>query len=227
MTKVQFLGNSFFKIGFDDCTVLIDPYIHCPPNAPVKRKVPSPVKEKDLKGIDLILVTHEHYDHFDKEAIRKITKAEGSLVLAHQSVLNELDIPEKLKKPVERERPFTFNGVSVKAVDVHHPSAFYPLGYHVSFNGFSVFHPGDTFLNKAFSEVKANVLLAPIGGTVTMDCVDAVRAVKTMKPDYAIPMKYDTFDYLKGSPQEFKERIEKSILKTKAVLLDLKEEVEL
>jgi len=52
-----------------------------------------------------------------------------------------------------------------------------------------------------------------------MDVVDAVRAIKMMKPDYAIPMHYDTFEQIKADPREFKHKIEKSILKTKAVIL--------
>ena len=59
----------------------------------------------------------------------------------------------------------------------------------------------------------------PIGGEYTMDLVDAVKAVKTVKPDVAIPMHYDTFESIKASSEEFREKIEKSILKTQAVIL--------
>ena len=52
-----------------------------------------------------------------------------------------------------------------------------------------------------------------------MDCVDAVRAVKTLKPDVAIPMHYNTFDNIKQDPAEFKQKIEKSLVKTKAIVL--------
>ncbi len=52
-----------------------------------------------------------------------------------------------------------------------------------------------------------------------MDIVDAVKATKSMKPKFVIPMRYNTFSFIKADPQEFKARIEKSNLKTKAIVL--------
>ena len=43
-----------------------------------------------------------------------------------------------------------------------------------------------------------------------MDCVDAIRAVKTMKPRYAIPMHYNTFKMIQQDPKEFKQKIKDS-----------------
>ena len=37
-----------------------------------------------------------------------------------------------------------------------------------------------------FEDIEADVTILPIGGTLTMDVVDAVRAVKTMKRDEVI-----------------------------------------
>lgn len=199
--------------------MLIDPYINHPVNASERRLVKCPVKEKDLKGTNLILITHEHFDHFDKKAVKTLAEKENAVVIGHHSVLNELDIPQRLKRPIERNKSVSFNSITARAVDVHHPTAFYPLGYEISCNGTKIFHAGDTDMNMAFNQIKANVLLLPIGGKTTMDCVDAVKAVKTIKPDFAIPMHYNTFEHIKVNPDEFVEKIEKSILKTKPVIL--------
>ena len=53
----------------------------------------------------------------------------------------------------------------------------------------------------------------------TMDIIDAVRATKTMKPKYVIPMHYNSFTTIQVDPNEFRSRIEKSILKTVPVIL--------
>ncbi|VVB99174.1 Uncharacterised protein [uncultured archaeon] len=52
-----------------------------------------------------------------------------------------------------------------------------------------------------------------------MDVIDAVRATKTMKPKYVIPMHYNSFTSILADPNDFKERIEKSVLKTIPVVL--------
>jgi len=77
----------------------------------------------------------------------------------------------------------------------------------------------DSALMDSFSSIKPDIAMLPIGGTLTMDLIDAVRATKTMKPDYVIPMHYNTFEEIKADPAEFKEQIEKSVLKTKPLIM--------
>jgi L-ascorbate metabolism protein UlaG (beta-lactamase superfamily) len=113
----------------------------------------------------------------------------------------------------------TLRNLQIKALPAHHPNSFYPLGFLISYKGQSVYHAGDTALINSISEIDADVALLPIGGTYTMDCVDAIRAVKTMKPKYAIPMHFDTFKMIQQDPKEFKQKIEKSVFKTKPVIL--------
>jgi len=221
MAKIQFFGHSFFKIGFPQGNVLIDPFLSCnPPNPSLERLVECAAKPADLKDISIILVSHEHFDHFEKETIEKIANKEGALVVSHESILQKLEIPKNLKHAISLNRKATLRNIEIEALPAHHPQAFYPLGFLISANNNSVYHAGDTALLDSFSEIKADVALLPIGGSMTMDLVDAVRAVKTMKPDYVIPMHYNTFEVIKADPLEFKQKIEKSILKTKPVILE-------
>jgi L-ascorbate metabolism protein UlaG (beta-lactamase superfamily) len=48
-----------------------------------------------------------------------------------------------------------------------------------------------------------------------------------MKPKYVIPMHYNTFDEIKADSNEFCQRINKSILKTKPIVMGIGETVEL
>jgi len=99
-------------------------------------------------------------------------------------------------------------GISIEGMAAHSPQSFYPLGYMLEHDGVRVYHAGDTELLDDLTGFQGNVCLLPIGGGTTMDCVDAVRAVKTLKPDVAIPMHYNTFDNIKQDPAEFKQKIE-------------------
>jgi L-ascorbate metabolism protein UlaG (beta-lactamase superfamily) len=101
------------------------------------------------------------------------------------------------------------------------------LGYLISADNQSIYHAGDTELHDSFGEIKTDIALLPIGGAYTMDVVDAVRATKTMKPKYVIPMHYNTFDEIKADSNEFCQRINKSILKTKPIVMGIGETVEL
>ncbi len=217
MVEVRFLGHSFFKISFSEATFLIDPFVYDVKET--KRLVKCPITTKKLKNIDAILVTHEHFDHFDKKAIEEICENESCCVIAHDSVLNELNISKNLKRPISKEGVVNLKGVKIKAISAHHPHSFYPMGFHLESKGVSVFHAGDTDLVPGLLNVKSNIALLPIGGHFTMDLIDAVKLVKTTKPDVVIPMSYNTFDFMQVSQNDFSEKINKSILKTKPIIL--------
>jgi L-ascorbate metabolism protein UlaG (beta-lactamase superfamily) len=218
--KIHFFRHSFFKISSEGKRVIVDAYVNdgnCPEFAPLIKCRPP---WKDTEDADIILITHEHFDHFEKDTVERIAGNGNSFVVGHSSVLNTLNLPQDILRPVKAFDRLKIKGVTIKCYPAHHPHSFYPLSYLITIGGKSVFHAGDTSLIERFSEIKADVALLPAGGTYTMDVVDAVRAVKMMKPLYAIPMHYNTFAQIKADPHEFCHRIEKSILKTKPVILE-------
>ncbi|MBN2067794.1 MAG: metal-dependent hydrolase [Candidatus Diapherotrites archaeon] len=220
MVKVCYFGHSFFKVAFPGRNILFDPYIEGGSKDPAfKRLLECAAGPNDLKDTALILISHEHFDHFDKALIESVASRDNSLVVAAEQILQQLSISKRLLHPIKMNETLNLRGIEITAVPAHHPQAFYPLGFMVSYSGKSVFHSGDTDLIDSFSSLKPDLALLPIGGTYTMDCVDAVRAVKTMKPRFAIPMHYNTFKMIEQDPKEFKQRIDKSILKTKPVIL--------
>jgi len=222
MAKVRFLGQSSFLISLAGTSVLIDPYFSREGSADLKRIIPAPISENELRDVSLILITHEHFDHFDKSAIEKIASKSNSTVMAHEELLNQLKISNTQKRTIKMNETYLLRNIKIDVMPAHHPQSFYPVGYILSHEGKSIYHMGDTELMEEFTDPKLNsitLMLLPIGGTYTMDITDAVKTVKSMKPDYAIPMHYNTFDAIKADPNEFKERIEKSIIKTKAIVL--------
>jgi len=218
--KIQYLHHSAFRISTPKANILIDPYVNCENGTQQKPLTQCPIKKKEFKNIHLVLITHEHCDHFDKKFIETLVKNENSVVVGHESVLNELKIPGNLKCPIALNQKLTLRGLDIEAKPVHHPLSFYPLSFLVSNNGSSLYHSGDTDLISQFEDINADVCLLPIGGTQTMDIVDAIKATKMMKPNYTIPMHYNTFDHIKADPQEFKQKIKKSILKSDPVVLE-------
>ncbi len=220
MVKIQFLGHSGFKISAANKNFLIDPYLSCTSNNSFKRLINCPVKEEKLGPIDLILITHEHFDHFDKDLIQRLASKNNAIVAAHDTILDELCLPRNQKHPISVREKCVLRGITIQPVAAHHPTSFYPVGFVLGANGTTIYHAGDTELLDDCADIKADIAMLPIGGKMTMDCVDAVKAVKTMKPAYAIPMHYNTFPMIQQDPKEFSQKIEKSILKTKPIIME-------
>lgn len=218
--SVRFLGHSFFRISFNRKNILVDPYIkNHHPEPDFERVLPSSVKEKDLKNVDVVLISHEHFGHFDKELVQKIAQESNACVVAHESILQDLALSKRYVQSMDIGQTLSIRGVSVKGVSAHHPQSFYPMGFVIQANGSSIYHAGDTQLLDEFDGLKPDLALLPIGGKYTMDCVDAVRTVKAIKPKFAIPMHYNTSKQIQADPLEFKQKIEKSILKTVPIIL--------
>lgn len=218
--ELQYLGHSFFRIGSKGRNVLIDPFINCSaPSRELKALVKCPLSEKDFKDVSMILVSHEHFDHFDKKFIESIAQKQDSIVVAHDSLLNELKIPKRQTASIATDSKLSIRDIGIRAIPAHHPQSFYPLSFLLDVDGLNIFHAGDTDLMEEHERIRADAVLLPIGGSCTMDLMDAVKAVKCIKPKYAVPMHYNTWSHIKVDPQEFKARIEKSNLKTKPVIL--------
>ncbi len=218
--KVQFFWHSFFRVSFQGVSILFDPFINVPEgDGAMKPFMKCPVSAGKLAGIDLIFVSNEHFDHFDRALVELVAIRDHAVVVGHESVLNELAIPQNLKHNVKSGDSFSLKGVSVSAMGAHYPNSFYPLSYRVSKDNESLFFAGNTSLMDSFSEVKADVAILPIGGSSTMDVIDAVRATKTMKPKFVLPMHYNSFESIIADPEDFRSRIEKSVLKTIPVIL--------
>ncbi|MFH1544645.1 MAG: metal-dependent hydrolase [archaeon] len=220
MVKIHFLGHSSFKLVYPHTSILIDPFINNTCIEPsFKRLIDSPVKENELNDVSLILVSHEHFDHFDKKAIESIAQKNNSVVVGHESVLQKLKLHKRFLCPITIGQKIELRKLAIEGITAHHPNSFFPIGFLIDSGKEKIYHAGDTDLIDEFDEIKADIALLPIGGTYTMDLVDGVKATKSMKPKIVIPMHYNTFSMIKADALEFKHKIEKSLLETKPVIL--------
>jgi L-ascorbate metabolism protein UlaG (beta-lactamase superfamily) len=223
MVEVHFLWHSFFKFTKKGKTILVDPITNFKsPSKEFACILDSKIKEKDLKNITMILISHEHFDHFQKELVEKLAIENDACVVAHPHILQELEgtVPKALLHPITIGEKISLRDITVTGIPAHHPQAFYPLGFLIDLHGTKIYHAGDTDLLDDMAKIDTDIAILPIGGGETMDLVDAVRAVKTMKPKVAIPMHYNTFEMIKQDPRDFKQKIDKSILSTEVVLLN-------
>ncbi|HHY45873.1 MAG TPA: metal-dependent hydrolase [Firmicutes bacterium] len=208
-----------------------------------------PVKLEDLGRVDVILVTHGHFDHFgDSLAICRRTGAKlvGSPEVAWYADQKGIARGSQAL-PMGIGGTIQVGGFIIHMVPALHQTALYgeewqaerrfipdggAAGYVVRTpGGVNVYHAGDTAL---FSDMRLiaerfslDVALLPIGGRFTMDPFDAARAVELLRPRVVIPIHYNTNPDLTVDVSEFVQGVKARSPRTEVVVLKPGESVEL
>ena len=206
--EITYYGHSTFSIKSPaGKIILIDPWIQGNPSCPDELK--------DPEQVDVIAVTHGHFDHTDdlveiagKYSPAVISTFEIYAWLEGKGVNNCLPINKGGSQTVDGIR-FTMthaqHSSSLKTEDGTLIYAGEPGGYIIQLeNGFSIYHAGDTNLfgdMKLISEIyKPDLSMLPIGDVFTMSPFEASHACRFLKSKYVIPMHYATFPMLTGTP---------------------------
>ena len=155
---------------------------------------------------DIILITHDHYDHFDPDSIRKIRK-EGTVIAAPSGMKQELqkaagDCALVLMAPGDEQN---IGSIKIQAVPAYnrlkpfHPKRNGWIGYNVLMDGVRYYVAGDTDAVRELSSVECDVAMVPIGGTYTMTAKEAAKLINEIRPQVAIPTHYGS---IVGKPED-------------------------
>ncbi|WP_299565814.1 MBL fold metallo-hydrolase [uncultured Sulfitobacter sp.] len=161
---------------------------------------------------DLVLITHEHGDHYNQETLDGIV-AEGTQIIANPAVYDML--PEAMQakaSAVENGGTATFEGLSIEAIPAYNTTEerknFHPQGrdngYVLGFDGFRMYISGDTEDTPVMRALQ-NIDLAFISMNLpfTMDANAAASAVAEFKPTYVYPYHYRGRDGGTQDPEAF------------------------
>ncbi len=211
MARLHYHGHSTFTLTTDDGTrIVIDPWFD---GNPV-----SDVKADEITGVDYILCTHGHSDHF-ADAI-PLAKRTGATLVSTFEIVSFAQ-----SQGVENAHPlhigggfhFPFGYVKMTAalhggqVDGDTEGAFttVPGGFLINLDGQRLYHAGDTALLMEMQLLKGKVDLAllPIGDNFTMGPEDAVQAVDFIRPKMVVPIHYNTFDLIAQDAEAFREMV--------------------
>ena len=172
--KISWLGHDGFRIDAGR-TIYFDPY----------QIAGGPVA-------DLILVSHEHFDHCSPEDIQKIQGAKTIIV-------TEKDCAKKLSGDIRVIKPgdvLDLADIHIEAVPSYntdkdfHPKKKGWLGFVVETEGVRVYHAGDSDFIPEMKHLKVDIALLPVSGTYVMTAEQAVKAALAISPKVAIPMHY-------------------------------------
>ena len=218
--KVTWLGHAAFEISYDEkIRIVIDPFL-----------VKSPKKAEEFKDVDLLLVTHAHQDHVGDSCEILKNNPSAKIVAIYElasHIAEKCGVEDFVGMNIGGTWKYKKDGVEVliTQVEATHSSMGIgaPTGFVVRFPGFSIYHAGDTGLFSSMELIgrlyNVRLALLPIGSHFTMGIDEAVEAVKLIKPEYVIPMHYNTFDLIAADPEEFRKKVEEST-STKVIVLN-------
>ncbi len=206
---ITWVGHASFLLQMAGLNILVDPNWSMWLKGVKRLKTPGlPLHE--LPMIDLVLVTHAHFDHLDRRTLRAVAANQPILVpFGVGNLVHDLGF-ERVHE-LDYWGTFTRGGVSITLTPCSHWGARLLHDQHRGFGGFvlkagdrSVFHCGDTAYFDGFAEIgrrcPVEIALLPIGAydtpsqrAVHMNPEEAVKAFQELGAKTLVPMHYGTF----------------------------------
>lgn len=173
-----------------------------------------------LNNAKLVFITHPHWDHLDAESIKNVSNNQTAFICTQDSrkSLIELGIEEKnilVVSPEQKYEAFdiefeTFSAYNLKKE--FHPKANAWVGYLLKINGIKYAICGDSDATPELKKIRADVLFVPIGGTYTMNALEAAELTNCVKPKIVVPMHFGEIVGDKSLIDEFAENLNVGIL---------------
>ena len=224
MEKIVWLGHAAFEITLNNKKILIDPWLTGNPKAPLKNG--------DISDVDYILVTHDHSDHGLNDALRIAKRTNATFVSISELCKYASSRGVKNTVGMNIGGVMEADGLSfIMTYAVHSSKLGSPVGFVIKSARSSVYHPGDTALFGDMSIIgklyQPQVFIVPIGGHYTMGPMEAIEAIKLVKPKIVIPSHYNTFPRIHQEVKVFTSMIEREVTDVEIRVLEPGETLEL
>ena len=233
------IGHSTFLIKKDGLTILTDP-VFSERASPFKRLgpkrlIPPSLSIKDLPPIDVITVSHNHYDHLDIRSLKKISKnnpeaffliPKGDIDIFKKRNINNVFEFEWWQNIDLKDHIFTFTPVkhwSARGLFDRNESLW--GGWFINSKDYAIYHAGDTGYSKDFKETRKRLgapkyALIPIGAydpewfmsASHVNPEDSVRIMKDLQAQYGIGMHWGTFTLTAEDTLEPRKRLNNAVI---------------
>ncbi len=202
LEDVKVLCHSSIKIDMER-TIYFDPY-----------KV-----DKYYNDADIIFITHDHYDHYSEEDIKKVRKSDTFIVIPEDMFTKvlKLGMDEKYIVRVQPNKEYSIGNIKFQTIPAYnitkqfHPKENGWVGYILQLDGIKYYIAGDTDMTEDNENVNCDVAFVPVGGTFTMDYREAAKLVNKIKPKIAVPIHYGLIVGTKQDAEHFVNLLDKGI----------------
>lgn len=234
--RFTYLGHSTFLLrSSEGQRLIIDPWVMNNPRCPEEFH--------ELEGLDVMLITHGHFDHI-QDAVELYRRYEPQAVVGIFETVHWLQgkgIPEAASRPMNKGGTQEVAGVKFTMVHAVHSCGILDdgeivyggeaCGYVITFeNGRRIYHAGDTAVFNDMALIaelyEPEVALLPMGDHFTMGPREAAKACELLRVSRVIPMHYGTFPLLTGTPGDLRRECEARGLQVEVIEVASGETVE-
>ncbi|MHA2358316.1 MAG: MBL fold metallo-hydrolase [Candidatus Heimdallarchaeaceae archaeon] len=187
--KIHWLGHDAFWIEAKGKDIYIDPY---------------KLGKSDLPKADIVITTHEHFDHLNPEAINLVSSDKTYLV-GPKSCQDKFEKEIEAKKELKELNPggkIEIEGITLTAIPAYnfkrfrdpetktpfHPKEQGHIGPILDIDGITIYHAGDADNIEEMNDLQPTIAMIPVSGTYVCDVPDAIEAAKAIKANFTIPM---------------------------------------
>ena len=238
------IGHSTFLIKKNGVTILTDPIFskRASPfrNIGPKRLIPPAIPLDAIPNIDIVTVSHNHYDHLDIHSLKKISKKHPEAIFLVPAGDEKLLKRKKIKNVYDFDwwDSIEHKGFVITFTPVQHWSKRSLFdrnkslwgGWYFDHKDYSLYHAGDTGYSKDFIDTKIKLgspkyAFIPIGAydpewfmaESHVNPEDAVQIMLDLEAEKAFGMHWATFTLTDEDTIEPKIRLEKEIMKFKGL----------
>lgn len=240
---ITYVGHACFLIQINNTNILTDP-IWSDRASPFsfigpKRVIDPGIKFDDLPNIDIVLISHNHYDHLDLPTINRLWKKFQPKIitpLGNDTIIKKINKNIKVTTKNWHEKVIINNNISINVEPVQHWSARGLFDKnHALWSGFlietksngNIYFAGDTGYSNYFKQTKQkfktiNLAILPIGAYkprwfmqhAHMNPQDAIQASKDLGSPLTIPSHFDVFPLADEDYLEARITLEKNLKKS-------------
>ena len=226
MDYLRYWGHNFIEVNIDGTPFVFDPFMDNSP-ASVERVLKCPITPSSLNDVAVIFITGEGFDQFDQPNVEALARSNNSLIVAPGQVVEWIDLPSNLVHSHGIGDRFNILNLNVDVIESLSTSTGYSVGYLVSAAGKKIYHAGNTRSFRQMANLNGiDIAFLPIGGHGVMDAVEAISATKMIKPQFVVPIHYNTFPNIQANTKKFVEMMEESAPSIEVVVPELGERID-
>jgi L-ascorbate metabolism protein UlaG (beta-lactamase superfamily) len=162
----------------------------------------DPFKVTSRDEADIVLLSHEHFDHLSLDDLKKVIFPGTTIVASALCKEGLRGLQVKETRFLDPGGKLTVGKVEIEAVPAYnvnkfrepgkpfHPKERKGLGFVITMDGTRVYFAGDTDFIPEMNNIAVDIALLPVSGTYVMTVEEAVEAALAIHPKIAVPMHY-------------------------------------